>query len=539
MNKLFPLNQWEQIAQSLSHRGSGERHLAALFVLFAALAPSTSVAMAACPADLPLSAWTNCSQEAIFSNGIRFSGEFQNGRPNGQGRFEFANGNVYEGAFVDGLPNGFGSFSYANGNRYVGEWQNERAHGRGLFTFADGRPPLEGIWRRDEFVQSEPIPDHLAGRTATAPVAATGPAKPPKPPKVAQPQQQAERLMSVSVSDPDANGIITLKIDVNSDTASLKINGDEAGGRADGRYAVTRFAQVGDNKFEIIATDRSGNSQKQTLTVRRGVENTVARVQPLNPTRIPESKSQDAVAIIIGIEKYRRAPSADFANNDASVFYDYARRALGVKQENIKLLLDDKADAAEVLRSFKSWLPTRVSAGKTDVYVFYSGHGLPSEDGNSLYFMPHEVDRDYLERTAVTQKEVVSAIERLDPRSVTMFIDSCYSGQSRTGETLLAGARPISVAQRQTAAFPGNFTVISASAPDQISSSSPDLKHGIFSYYLMRGMEGEADSNSDGQITIAEMQGYLVKNVGRRAMGMNRTQQPQVVGDQSRVLVGR
>jgi uncharacterized caspase-like protein len=103
----------------------------------------------------------------------------------------------------------------------------------------------------------------------------------------------------------------------------------------------------------------------------------------------------------------------------------------------------------------------------------------------------------------------------------------------------LASARPIAVTAKQTSSFPANFTVISASAPDQISSSSPELKHGIFSYYLMRGMEGEADTNKDRQITVAEMQAYLSENVSRRAMGMNRTQQPQVIGDQTRVLVGQ
>ena len=221
------------------------------------------------------------------------------------------------------------------------------------------------------------------------------------------------------------------------------------------------------------------------------------------------------------------------------MFVDYAIRGLGVRQENIRLLLDDKADAAEILVTFKNWLPTRVKTGSTDVYVFYSGHGLPSEDGKLLYLLPYEVRTDLLERTAISQQEIVDAIQRTSPKSATMFIDSCYSGQSRTGETLLASARPISIVTKGTSSFPPNFTVISASAPDQISSSSPELRHGIFSYYLMRGMEGEADANKDKQITVGEMQTYLSENVTRRAMGMNRTQQPQVVGDQSRVLVGR
>jgi hypothetical protein len=352
------------------------------------------------------------------------------------------------------------------------------------------------------------------------------------------PGRGGQRL-SVSINQPDLNGAVTLTIYAPIDTVSLKIDGDELGGRADGRYSVQRFAQIGKNSFEVTATDRSGNTQRQTVNVKRELVEVVARAQPLDPLRVPAVRSRDAVAIIIGIENYRRVPSADFANRDASVFYDYARRALGIRDENIRLLVDDKAEATEILRSFKTWLPTHVNKDQTDVYVFYSGHGLPSEDGGSLYFLPHEVDRDLLDRTAVTQKEVVEAIQRTSPKTVTMFIDSCYSGQSRTGETLLASARPISIAPRAAADFPANFTVLSASAPDQISSSSPELRHGIFSYYLMRGMEGEADANKDGQITVAEMQAYLVERVPRRAMGLNRTQQPQVVGDQSKVLVRR
>jgi uncharacterized caspase-like protein len=82
------------------------------------------------------------------------------------------------------------------------------------------------------------------------------------------------------------------------------------------------------------------------------------------------------------------------------------------------------------------------------------------------------------------------------------------------------------------------ITVISASQNDQISSSSPDLKHGVFSYYLMRGMEGDADANRDGKITAGEMQAYLTENVSRQSGMQNRIQQPQLIGDANRVLVG-
>jgi hypothetical protein len=55
----------------------------------------------------------------------------------------------------------------------------------------------------------------------------------------------------------------------------------------------------------------------------------------------------------------------------------------------------------------------------------------------------------------------------------------------------------------------------------------------------MKGMEGEADENKDGNITMAEMQSYLKEYVGKKAMSLNRTQVPQITGDQSRVLVSR
>ena len=52
-------------------------------------------------------------------------------------------------------------------------------------------------------------------------------------------------------------------------------------------------------------------------------------------------------------------------------------------------------------------------------------------------------------------------------------------------------------------------------------------------------MEGGADSNNDGQVSIGEMQGYLKDNVSRLAMAQNRNQQPQFVGDGNKILVGR
>ncbi len=338
---------------------------------------------------------------------------------------------------------------------------------------------------------------------------------------------------------PDVNGVVIIMVRTNSDTASLKINGEEQGGKPDGNYSIKRVARVGqDTQFTITAVDVYGNSDSKTITVTRQPAPTPDTPIALKPEAIKRAPARDAVAIIIGIQDYKRVPKAEFANNDAKEFYEYAIRALGIKQEKIKMLLDDEADEVNIVKAFENWLPIQVNKDKTDVYVFYSGHGLPAPDGKSLYFLPHGVDKELLSRTAVGQNEIVAALSAAKPKSVTMFIDACYSGQTRGGDVLVANAKPVSL-KSDTNAYPPNFTVITASANDQISSSSAELKHGIFSFYLMKGMEGEADTNKDGKITVGEMQDYLSDKVSRQAMTLNRKQTTQLVGDTARVLIGR
>ena len=124
----------------------------------------------------------------------------------------------------------------------------------------------------------------------------------------------------------------------------------------------------------------------------------------------------------------------------------------------------------------------------------------------------------------------------LNPKSVTLFLDTCYSGVSREEETLLASARPVRiVADEQDT--PDNFTIFSASQLDQISSGLSEAKHGIFSYYLMKGLEGNADINQDKKITNGELLAYMNENVSEKAAELGREQNPSLTGDPEKVLI--
>jgi hypothetical protein len=450
------------------------------------------------------------------SNGNKFIGEFKNGKEFGFGEEFIINGDRFNGNYSNGKKYGFGTYIWKNGDKSEGIYENGIGIGLHTFTFNDGSVT------RDFFENAH----NLRSKSLQKARNAVG-------------ISENKLNLIVSSSKPSNNGDFTLTIQTNSDTASLKLNGEELGGRADGEYVINLVARAGqETKLDIVARDVYGNTDTKSIVVTRAVADPAPRYASLNPARVTTRTPTDNVAIIIGIQNYKRVPKADFANSDASAFYDYAIRALGIKPENIKLLIDDQADEVEILTAFKNWLPVKVKKARTDVYVFYSGHGLPSDDGKNLYILPFGADKQFIDKTALNQQEIISALQASQPKSVTMFIDACYSGQIRTGDTLLASARPIAIKSTATS-FPPEFTVFTASAPDQIASSSPELKHGIFSYYLMKGMEGEADENKDGRITAAELQTYVSEMAVRQALSLNRKQQPQMFGDGGRVLVGR
>jgi len=204
--------------------------------------------------------------------------------------------------------------------------------------------------------------------------------------------------------------------------------------------------------------------------------------------------------------------------------------------DNIKMLIDKEASRSEIIKATKLWLPQKAKGGNKDIYIFFAGHGLASDDGENLFLLPQDGNTDLLEDTALSRSEIFKQISKLNPRLVTIFFDTCYSGQTRSEETLLAGLRPVRIVVNEQT-IPSNFTIFSASNLTQTSGSIEQAKHGIFSYYLMKGIEGNADTNQDKKITNGELIAYLKQNVTEEAFVNNRQQEPMLSGDPDKVLM--
>jgi hypothetical protein len=309
-----------------------------------------------------------------------------------------------------------------------------------------------------------------------------------------------------------------------------------------GKFELDRFSINSDatEEIKIVAIDKWNNRSEKIVKVTIDLQSsTVAKVyEQLKPNNIKVKTDNNKIAIIIGIEKYENLTNLDakYANRDAQAFRTYATRALGIKPSNIKMLIDDKATRSQALKAFKIWLPKIAGKGGKDIHIFFAGHGLASDNGEDLYILPQDGESSLLEDTAISRVELISLINKVNPKSVTMFFDTCYSGQTRDERMLVASLRPIRIVADEQET-PDNFTIFTASNYDQTSGSIEEAEHGMFSYYLMKGLEGNADNNKDKKITNGELIAYLKDNVSQEAFTQNRQQDPMLAGDPDKILM--
>ena len=332
-------------------------------------------------------------------------------------------------------------------------------------------------------------------------------------------------------ADENLTASIKGKIVDDSDIALITVDGYEVS-LLNGEFRKDLFVKKGGRSIEIVSFDVHGNKSSKVVIIERQSISVAENIFDfLDPRKLIVDKNNNAAALIIGVESYKNTFTAPFASNDALMFSDFAQMSLGVPRNKIEILTNEDADQNNTLKTVIKWLPKVIKEDETDLYVFFSGHGLASPDGEDLFLLPFDGDPEILEFSALMRNELFNQISKLNPRSVTVFLDTCYSGATRSNEMLIASAKPIFIeAQEQN--IPSNFTVFSASSNNEIATVLEEAEHGLFSYFMMKGLEGEADTNNDRTITNGELHAFINKNVSRQA-----NQTPQLKGNPEQVLV--
>jgi len=235
-------------------------------------------------------------------------------------------------------------------------------------------------------------------------------------------------------------------------------------------------------------------------------------------------------AIVIGIEHYRqKLPKAEFATRDAQIMTEYLTKVMGYPEENVITLLNDRASNVDLVKYFEKWLPNNVENGSS-VFIYFSGHGAPNPKTGEAYLVPYDGDPSFIAQTGYPLKRMYEALGKLPAKEIIVALDSCFSGAG--GRSVIAkGARPLLMNLQGDMALSKNMTVLSASSGDQISSTYDEKGHGLFTYFMLKGIKNEDVVKPDGSIKMNDLFDYLKPQVERIARKQfNNEQTPQLIG---------
>ena len=245
-------------------------------------------------------------------------------------------------------------------------------------------------------------------------------------------------------------------------------------------------------------------------------------------------------AVVIGISNYRdsRIPTLRYAARDANTFCRWLISPSGGKYAptQVKLLIDQQATATRIKDALFSWLKQALE--EDVVTIYFAGHGSPEspDSPNNLYFLPYDAKYDSIVTTGFPMWDIDTAMRRfIKAKKVVVIADACHSG---------GVGQPFDIARRENRAIQVNsiskgfenlsrigegVCVISASGEKQLSQESKDWGggHGVFTYFLLQALTGEADYNRDKLVTLGELIPYLSEQVRRATKS---AQSPTVAG---------
>lgn len=305
----------------------------------------------------------------------------------------------------------------------------------------------------------------------------------------------------------------------------------------EGAKVTWTFASEGFHVVSLTVTDNDGATDHTSL-----------KVEVSSPPGSIEV--HDQWAVVVGVGDYQDPGIRDlrFSEADAQALYEFLLdpEGGGFPEDHVRLLLGSEA-TQQAIRAAFGWLIE--AAGEDDLVVFYfSGHGSydtdfngDEEDGFDEYLVPYDAKPDNLYGTAVRDDEIGDWLSSLASRCVLLVLDTCFSGGAmRTVRGFDNPARRAGPGNRVFTDLVGEGRLFLASSQEgEPSYEDEGLGHGVFTYFLLKGLgrEGapEADADGDGRVMVEELKAYLEQRVPTyvRDTLHERPQHPLLEGDLS------
>lgn len=231
--------------------------------------------------------------------------------------------------------------------------------------------------------------------------------------------------------------------------------------------------------------------------------------------------NDNTFAVIIANEHYQDVASVPYANNDGAIFAEYCKKCLGLPATNVHLV---KNATLNNMKREINWLKQVSDAykGSAKIIIYYAGHGIPDETTRDAYLLPVDgLGTDVT--TGYSLQALYATLGDLHAKSITVFLDACFSGSMRDG-SMIASARGVAI-KAKSSAPKGNMVVFSAASGDETAYPYKEKGHGLFTYYLLKKMQ-----LSKGSLSLGELQNYISGEVAKRSIVVNgKSQTPTVL----------
>lgn len=249
------------------------------------------------------------------------------------------------------------------------------------------------------------------------------------------------------------------------------------------------------------------------------------------------AKNVNLWAVLIGISRFKNGDQSvggvqiqnlKSAADDAQAIYDYLRsdEGGGFSDDRILLLKDEGATKEAVEQAL-----AKLRQSKPDDFfvLFIAAHGVlapqfDTQQGRTIetpYFILYDTDPRQMAATGLPMRAFENAVQTIPARKGLVLTDTCHSAgvqlAGRGGEaTTRANSQLIDELKKSDAQGVGYLW---AADQTEVSLEDPDLNqgagqgHGVFTYFVLEGMRGNADQNVDGVVTFDELKKYVRERV--------------------------
>jgi tetratricopeptide (TPR) repeat protein/uncharacterized caspase-like protein len=235
-------------------------------------------------------------------------------------------------------------------------------------------------------------------------------------------------------------------------------------------------------------------------------------------------------ALLIGVGDYPGTTvDLKYPGADARSIKDLLVSSAGFAEDHVRLLTDDgvgesRATKQNIFSTIDQYLGPRVQSGH-EIIIFLAGHGIVDGVGTQArsYFLSVDTDiqsKETVARTAIDMEELTRKVSALKASQFTIFYDACREdpspGRGFKGNPLTdVTARILTLAPtrvQQVRTETATSVVFYACQIGERAFESQQLQHGVFTYYILRGLRELAD-RPDGRVEAGRLAGYLSENV--------------------------